>query len=200
MFLDRNKTESHLISSLKETLLVQGGCLISDKNLFLTVDQWKTLNHEVHNLKYEKIISLQDSPHSLKISNIKSSNVETIANKVIYDVLNSVQLRSLMFEITGVHHFVIDRCEAHLYEKGDFSSFHWSKDNFKTHQYVISLFLEGAYTGGEQIISHKGQEKAIFAPQSDEIFIISCNYDHEIKPILAGKRNLVLGYIQPLVK
>ncbi|MBS0272558.1 MAG: hypothetical protein JSR85_07940 [Proteobacteria bacterium] len=200
MFLDRNKTENHLISSLKETLLENGGCLISDKNLFLTVDQWQVLNHEAHNLNYKKNTNLQETPHLLKVSTIKTSKVGTILNKVIYDVLNSVQLRSLIFEITGLHHFNIDQCEAHLYEKGDFSSSRWNRDNFKSYQYIISLFLEGAYRGGEQVISRHGQEKVIYTPQSEEIFIISCDYDHEVKPIIHGNRNLVLGFIQPLAE
>lgn len=200
MFLSRNKAENTLISSLKETLLAEGGCLISDEHLFLTVDQWKTLNHEACKLQYEKVEHKKDPlHHSFKLSKIKSSKAKDLTNKVIYDVLNSVQIRRLMSDITGLRHFIVDRCECHRYEKGDFTSLQWSKDNFKSHQYVLNLFLEGVYTGGEHIISHCGKEKAIYSPKSGEIFIVSCEYDHEVKSVTTGERNLVLAFIHPLV-
>ena len=197
MFLAGRIESFNSINSLKNILSSEGSCLISDKNLVLTADQWQTLNHETRKLEPRKIDTENtDTLLSFKLSTIKLSKNNDIKNKVIYDVASSVQIRHFMKALTGINHAVVCQCECHFCEEGDFISNQSSENMPKTYKYVMNLFLDGSYTGGEHVVHGPGKKEHIYSPKSGEILISSCEFSHEVKPVISGKRNLVLAFIE----
>ena len=197
MFLAGRIESLNSINSLKDILSSEGSCLISDKHLVLTADQWQTLNHEMRKLECKKInTETTDTPLLLKASTIKLSKNNDVKNKVIYDVASSVQIRHFMKALTGINHAVVDQCECHFCEAGDFVSIQSPKTKSETYKYVMNLFLEGSYTGGEYIVHGPGKKEYVYSPKSGEILISSCEFSHEVKPVISGKRNLMLAFIE----
>lgn len=200
MFLSSRGADNHVINSLKDLLAAEGSCLISDENQFLTVDQWKTLNHQASKLTYKNVSYGSDkTPHScsFKASKIKCSGNPEVYNKPIFDVLTSVQSRSFISALTGINHFSIEICECHLCEEGDSIPLAWSQENFKGYDYIIHFILEGDYSGGQLIMTQKDQTQKIYTPVTGDIFVSSCAFHHEVKPITEGKRGHILALIQP---
>ncbi len=197
MFLAGRIESLSSINSLKDILSSEGSCLISDKHLVLTADQWQTLNHETRKLEYKKISNENiDTPFSFNVSVVKFSKNDDVKNKIIYDVASSVQIRHFMTILTGINHVVVSQCECHFCEEGDFISIQWSKNKPKTYKYVMSLFLEGSYTGGEHVVCGPGKKEYVYSPKSGEILISSCEFSHEVKPVMSGRRNLMLAFIE----
>lgn len=197
MFLSTKDSNDSSLNPLREILVNKGSCLISEKNLFLTVDQWKTLNHETTKLEYENVF-FKDAKEffSFKKSTIKPPKNENVKNKAIYDVVSSVQSRNFLATLTDLKHFSIERCECHLCEEGHLISQSWFKDNFSPYDYILQFFLDGNYTGGQLVISHSGDKESIYTPQTGDILISTCESIHEMKPIISGRRSQVLAFIQ----
>ncbi len=195
-----SKKDIHYIDSLKETLSLEGSCLLPENNLFLFVDQWKALNYAANKLEYKKIYRRGNQDLlSFKSSKIKLPKKNEIGSEIIYDVVTSIQMTSFVRALTGINHFSVDRCESHLYEEGDFISPQWAKKNFERSTYVFFLFLEGSYTGGQHVICKPGHKENVYSPKPGELLISSCDCSHEINPVISGKRKLVLTCIQPLM-
>jgi hypothetical protein len=194
----RLEREKQLIETLRESFLQEGASLVSDKYLFLAADQWETLSYRASCLTYEKHSQTKLTPHSFKASPIKGHKKKSIADEVIFDVVNSIQMRSLVKSIVSLPHFNVQRCECHIYEKGDFISLEWMKKFIKDAPYLLTITLESKYEGGEHLIHHKKQGKKTFQPQSAEILISSCNFDHEMLPLISGQKNAVLASLHPL--
>ena len=89
MFPDRKKIDISFIDSAKQVLSSEGTCLIPKSNLFLRLDQWKTLNNEARKLEYKKI-SVGDTaePLSFQVSRIKLPSDNNIKHKIIYDIVD----------------------------------------------------------------------------------------------------------------
>ncbi|MBX9785933.1 MAG: hypothetical protein K2Y08_01205 [Alphaproteobacteria bacterium] len=194
----RLEREKKAIETLRDSFLQDGACLISDKYLFLAADQWKTISYKASRLTYEKHFHTKTAPHSFKASPIKKHRTKTIADEVIFDVVNSIQMRSLVKSILSFSHFNVQRCECHIYEEGDFISLEWMKKFIKDASHLLTITLESDYEGGEHLIHHNKQERKIFQPQSAEILISSCNFDHEMMPLISGQKNTVLASLRPL--
>lgn len=194
----RLEREKKAIETLRSNFLQDSACLISDKYLFLAADQWKTINYKASHLAYEKHVQTKSTPHSFKTFPIKKHRAKTIADEVIFDVVNSIQMRSLVKSILSFPHFNVQRCECHVYEKGDFISLEWMKKFIKDASHLLTIILESEYEGGEHLIYHKKQGKKTFQPQSAEILISSCDFDHEMLPLLSGQKNAVLASLCPL--
>jgi len=174
--------------------------LLSDNSLFLAVDQWKALNYTADKLEYKKIYKKgSQNSVSFKSSKIKLPKKNQIKNKIIYDITTSIQMTNFVRALTGINHYSVDSCESHLYEEGDFFSPEWAKINFQASEYVFCLFLDGSYTGGDHVVNKPGGKENIYTPKSGEILIASCDCCHEVKPVISGKRRLVLACIQPLI-
>lgn len=188
----------NFIESLKKTLAAKGTCVVPEANSFLAVDQWKSLNHEARKLKYEEVSKVDgDENFSCKIARIKRLKTNDINNKVIFNVVNSVQSKRLISLITEMNHFIIDKCQSHFYEEGDFASPHCTKGNGTDYKYVVSFFLENPYHGGDLVIHRSGKKKFAYTPRSGETVISSCDFHHEVRPVLSGHRNVVLAFIRP---
>lgn len=194
----RLEREKQLIETLRNSFLQEGACLILDKHLFLAADQWKTLSYKTSRLTYEKHSQTKLIPHSFKTSPIKEYKKKSIADEVIFDVLNSTQMRSLVKSIVSLPHFNVQRCECHIYEEGDFISLEWMKKFIKDASHLLTITLESKYEGGEHLIHHKNQGKKTFQPQSSEILVSSCDLDHEMLPLISGEKNTVLASLRPL--
>ena len=195
------KKDIDYIDSLKETLSSEGSCLLPANNLFLAVDQWKTLNYMVDKLEYKKIYKRgTQTPVSYKASKIKLPKRHAIKDKIIYGVVTSKQMTSLVRGLTGINHFSVDRCESHLCEEGDFISIDWAKKNLGGSHYLFCLFLDGSYTGGQHIISKPGQTDNIYSPKSGDIVVSTCDCFHEVRPVISGERKHVFISIQPLIR
>lgn len=194
----RLEREKKAIEALRDSFLQDGACLISDKYLFLAADQWKTINYKASRLAYEKHFQAKSAPHSFKTFPIKKNRTKTIADEVIFDVVNSVQMRSLVKSILSFSHFNVQRCECHIYEEGDFISLEWMKKFIKDASHLLTITLESKYEGGEYLVHHKKQEKKAFHPQSAEILLSSCDFDHEMLPLISGQKNTVLASLRPL--
>lgn len=200
LFFARKKDIDY-IDSLKEILSSEGSCLLPANNLFLAVDQWKTLNYMVDKLEHKKIYKKgAQAPVSYKASKIKLPKRNAVQDKVIYDVVTSIQMTSLVRALTGINHFSVDRCESHLCEEGDFISIDWTKGNFGGSHYVFCLLLDGNYTGGQHVIYKPDREENIYSPKSGDIVISSCDCFHEVKPVMSGERKHVFISIQPLIR
>jgi hypothetical protein len=199
LFFARKKDIDY-IDSLKETLLLEGSCLLPDNNLFFAVDQWKTLNYIVDKLEYKKIYKRgAPAPVSFKASKIKLPKKNEIKNKIIFDVVTSIQMTSLVRALTGINHFSVDLCESLLCEEGDFIPIEWAKKNFEGSKYVFYLFLDGSYTGGQHVVCKPCQGENVYSPRSGDILVSFCGCPQEVKPVISGKRKLVLITIQPLI-
>lgn len=194
----RLEREKKAIEALRGSFLQDGACLISDKYLFLAADQWKTISYKASRLAYEKHFQTKFTPHSFKTFPIKKHRTKTIADEVIFDVMNSIQMRSLMKSILSFSHFNVQRCECHIYEEGDFISLEWMKKFIKNASHLLTITLESEYEGGEHLIHHKKQGKKTFQPQSAEILVSSCDFDHEMLPLISGQKNTVLASLRPL--
>lgn len=194
----RLEREKKVIEELRSSFLQDGACLISDKYLFLAADQWKTINYKASRLAYEKHLQTKTTPHSFKAFSIKKHRSKTITDEVIFDVVNSIQMRSLVKSILSFPHFNVQRCECHIYEEGDFISLEWMKKFIKDASHLLTITLESEYEGGEHLVHHKKQEKKTFQPQSAEILITSCDFDHEMLPLISGQKNTVLASLRPL--
>lgn len=194
----RLEREKQLIETLRESFLQEEISLVSDKYLFLAADQWKTLSYKASCLTYENHSQTKLAPHSFKASPIKEHKKKSIADEVIFDVVNSIQMRSLVKSIVSLPHFNVQRCECHIYEEGDFISLDWMKKFIKDASYLLTITLESKYEGGEHLIHHKKQGKKTFQPQSAEILVSSCSLDHEMLPLISGQKNAVLASLRPL--
>ncbi|MBL8676569.1 MAG: hypothetical protein JNJ47_03985 [Alphaproteobacteria bacterium] len=194
----RLEREKKAIETLKDSFLQDGACLISDKYLFLAADQWKTMNYKVGRLAYEKHFQTKFSPHSFKSFPIRKHRIETTTDEVIFDVVNSIQMRSLVKSILSFSHFKVQRCECHIYEEGDFISLEWMKKFIKNASHLLTITLESEYEGGEHLVYNKAQEKKAFHPQPAEILLSSCDFDHEMLPLISGYKNTVLASLRPL--
>lgn len=194
----RLEREKKAIETLRDSFLQNGVCLISDKYLFLAADQWKTMNYKVSRLAYEKQFQTKFSPHSFKNFPIKKHSIKTITDEVIFDVVNSIQMRNLVKSILSFSHFNVQCCECHIYEEGDFISLEWMKKFIKGASHLLTVTLESEYEGGEHLVYHKKQEKKAFQPQSAEILLSSCDFDHEMLPLISGQKYTVLASLRPL--
>ncbi len=195
-----SKKDMDYIASLKETLSLEGSCLLPEHNLFLAVDQWKTLNYTADTLEYKKISKKgAKDTGSFKSSKIKLPKTKKINNKVIFDVINSIQMINFVRALTEINHFSVDRCESHLFEEGDFIPIEWAKKNFEGSKYTVYLFLHGSYTGGQHVVYKPGRGENVYSPKPGEILISSCDCFHEVKPVTSGNRKLILACVQPLI-
>ena len=199
MISQKNIKNKNSIDCLKANLLLKGTCHITNDNLFLSREQWKTLKHEISLLEYKKI-SIGDTkePLSFWVSRVKLPKDENIKNKIIFDIIDSTQCRQLFSLITGINHFFIDRCQCHFYEEGDFISIHRDKDSCEEYEYVLSFYFDGDYKGGEFVVHLPNGEKDVYVPRSGEILISTCEYLHEVKTVKSGKRNVLHAFIQPM--
>ena len=198
MFLNNVKEQHDSVNYLKKNILLEGCCLINKNDLSLTVDQWKTLNYEVSKLKYETFkLENVNERSDIKISKIKMPQNMEIKNKAIFDVMNSVQVRNFVMEITGVSHFTVDQCVCYVYEGKNFIPTHQANNNSNVSQYAIHFFLDGNYTEGQHMIYQSKERKCVHTPNSGEILLVSCDYIHEVQPITSGTKSLILALIQP---
>ena len=196
LFNTRNSSDE-AFDFLKEQFLREGCCLIPDDHQVLTIDQWKTLNHEATKLVYEKIqCELDKNAPSFQVSPIKISGTHPIVNKPIFDVVNWVKSGKLISDLIGSTHFVIDGCESHLCEAGEAIPHHWSKTNFKGNHYNIYFFLEDNYTGGQFIHYLPDHKERLYCPKPGDIFFSSCEHSNEWSPVLSGKRNQIIAFIK----
>ncbi|HCE96159.1 MAG TPA: hypothetical protein DER04_05275 [Holosporales bacterium] len=189
---------NYLVSSLKEVLSMEGACLISKRNHVLATDQWVALNFKAQHLNYQKKKQSKTHPHSFSASLIKATKKKTIADAVIFDVVTSIQIQRLVRDIASFHHFNVQRCECHYYEEGDFISLYWMKKFIKDSKYLLIFGLESEYEGGDHVVHQKKNETSRYQPQSGDILLSSCAFNHEILPIISGRRHTVLASINPL--
>ena len=198
MLLNKVKEQNDPVNYLKKNILLEGCCLITNKDLSLTVDQWKTLNYEVSKLKYETFkLENANEPSDIKISKIKMPQNMEIKNKAIFDIMNSVQVRNFVMEITGVSHFTVDQCVCYVYEGKDFIPSHQADNSNNVYSYALHFFLDGNYTEGQHMIYQSKERKCVLTPSSGEILIVSSDYIHEVQPITSGSKSLILALIQP---
>ncbi len=202
MFLALHQENHQLITSLKKALSKDGNCFIPQEHSFLAVDQWRTLNYAISQLKYKKMRTKNHlKPLSFKISKIKHPKNTDIKNEAIYDVITSIQMRNLIELIAGINHFLIEKCDCYLCEEGDSLSFPHAPDNFNKCKYIVTFFLDGEYTGGQHIVYRSGKKKKYaYRPKSGEMLISSCESSHEIEPITSGKKNMVQAFVQPFTQ
>lgn len=190
--------KDYSVASLKEALYVEGACLIFKRDHVLATDQWIALNFKAQYLKYQKKKQTKTNPHSFSASSIKVAKKKDVVDAVIFDIVTSIQIQRLIKDITSFHHFNVARCACHYYEEGDFISLGWMKKFIKDSKYLLTFGLESEYEGGDHVFHQKKNRAKSYKPQSGDIVLSSCAFNHEIFPVTSGRKRIVLASINPL--
>lgn len=111
-------------------------------------------------------------------------------------LIESNAVKNFFLSITGEKNYDIDRCQAHMYFKGDFIAVHTDSDSCPEYRYSVMLLLSEGYKGGE-FVMHDAESLISLKPEKYSMIIAKSYYPHEVKEITFGIRRTLVFFIKP---
>lgn len=110
-------------------------------------------------------------------------------------LINSNSVKNFFLSIIGEKKYDIDRCQAHMYSKGDFIGLHTDSDSCPAYRYSVMLLLSEGYEGGE-FVMHNADNLVSLKPEKYSMVIVKSHYPHEVKEITFGIRRTLVFFIK----
>lgn len=132
---------------------------------------------------------------SLFCLRIKKPDTNLYTSKKVEEFLRKKEFISFLKSQTGLKHIEIDRCQAHVYQKGDFLSIHNDTESCPDYKYSCILFFSDDYEGGEFKIYNDGGNY-IFKPNYGSLLIIKSGLMHEVCKIKKGTRKVLVFFLK----
>src|SRR5436190_22238646 len=110
-------------------------------------------------------------------------------------LINTPSVKNFFLSITGLQDYEIDRCQAHLYSKGDFINLHTDSDSCPAYAYSLMLLLSDHYEGGEFVMHDDGNIISL-KPEKYSLVIVKSSYPHEVKEITEGIRRTLVFFLK----
>ena len=187
-----------LLKNANSTLQSDGSILFSDHELPISKTEWKLLASlfQGAELNFETLFKGDtDEKLSLNCLRIKKQLDSNISNQSIFNILTTPLFTKFLSKALCLSDFEIDRCQAHIYKKGDFLGLHNDKDSAPDYLYSCIISFSSNYSGGEFILYDKNKVER-FKPLDKSLLIIKSGLFHEVKEVLSGERRVLVFFIK----
>lgn len=126
---------------------------------------------------------------------VKKSGEREINNAILMNFFENVEMIQFLKEKTGLDDFEIDRCQSHIYRKGDFLDKHNDAETYPDYLFTVLFFVSDAYEGGEFVVYEDNKEIS-FKPQKHSILITPSAHSHKVNPVLSGERKVIIAFLK----
>lgn len=182
------------------TSLAQKGFeYITEKNCVLSSLEWKRLELLTDQtvLPYTKI-NVGDTQEDLSLSvfRIKKPQEAEIHHSELMNILGSPKMLAFYRSICNNKHLIIDRCQAHIYETGDFISKHIDRESYQGYLYSLLFSLSEDFSGGEMVLYDiKGGSPETCKIPPRTILFADSGVPHEVLPVTSGCRKTIALFL-----
>ncbi len=181
----------------KSTLEKKGTVVINQQDSPLSLKEWSDLENMYDSLEYEQAkYGDTEEKASLKFFRVKKPSDRKIHSEEAYSILNSDKVRSFFKNKLNIPlEHELDRCQMHLFNKGDFVSKHIDSESCKDYEYSVSFVVNDQYEGGEFLVyGPKGMES--HKEPSRSILVTRSTIPHEVKPVVKGQRKTAVCFFK----
>jgi len=184
--------------NLKNNLQHKGAIEYDLKGKIFNADEIRNLEKEIFQQKESfEVVEQGDTEESssLCVLRIKRPNVDSYNAKKVRNFLEKKEFVSFLKDKTELENIEIDRCQAHIYQKGDFLSLHNDTDSCPDYKYSCILFFSDDYEGAEfKVYSERNSHS--FKPKYGEILLIKSGLMHEVCKVRNGTRKVLVFFIK----
>lgn len=171
-----------------------------EQNTFKKLDIEKLEKEVFKEKEFFEIIEKGDTDESSSLGclRIKTTNVDLYNSSCVERLLSEKEFISFMEGQTNLKNIEIDRCQAHIYQKGDFLSIHNDTDSCPDYKYSCLLFFSNDYEGGEfKVYNHEICQS--FKPRYGTLLVLKSGLMHEVCRVTKGMRKVIAFFIKGIV-
>lgn len=189
--------DNYLLSA-KQKLEKYGAVVINKDMVPWSIEE---LDYIGNSTSPEKIAYLRathgDTNESTYVSYVRILHPTIECQKIhkILQLVDSIRVKKYLLSLTGLQDYQIDRCQAHMYGKGDFINSHNDKRSCPSYDFTIILLLSDGYIGGEFNV-YANEILLTLKPLKYSLIIAKSKYDHEVKKVISGVRRTLVFFLK----
>ena len=175
-----------------------GAVLVPKEHLPWSLDELKFLDEQTSpNILTYKRASFGDTGEINPVSYFRILHPTMLETSLpdCFNLVNSSLVKKFFISLTGLENYDIDRCQVHMYSKGDFIDCHNDSESCPSYIYTIILILSDLYKGGEFFLYNKNNSLCL-KPNKYSMIVANSLYSHEVKEITSGVRRALVFFLK----